>query len=99
MSKCEKCGHDWTQDLIGEMCHECADAEITRLRAIVATLPKTADGVTAYPGLPMWTWLCGSDVNDRSIYEIIAPQLRSNGVYNDCYSTRAAAVAAAKGDA
>jgi len=76
-------------------------AENNRLRAIVERLPKTADGVYVIPGEDtVWKWFadlkkwieCEVEIPqpyNEAAYEYVSPQ----GV-GECYSTRAAAIAA-----
>lgn len=59
---CNNCGGSWVDDGINSGCH-CE--ELKQLRAIVAKLPNTADGVSVVPGMEV-VWLgengCGEDI-------------------------------------
>lgn len=78
------------------------DSRIAELEAVVSKLPKTADGVVVTPGMSVWVDR-GSDVYEEDRYEEGAwwPD-ESCDIYGDgeyitlgnCYSTRAAALAA-----
>lgn len=70
-------------------CGNAADAELTRLRdAIVAKLPVTADGVSAYPGMEVWhvNRACDGPEPVKKTVAMWSPEW--------CYSTREGAIAA-----
>jgi hypothetical protein len=76
--------------------------EIERLRAIVAKLPKTADGAPVVPGMTLfyihpkgkvYSVLIGFDL-DETWVNYAANGDRARLGIGDCYSTRAAAEAA-----
>ena len=67
--------------------------ERDRLRAIVAALPRTADGVPVVPGMEVWKEWRGR--LERNV--VMPPMVSIGSVYMDatvCYSTREAAEAA-----
>ena len=72
-----------------EVCARTLAAEIERLRAIVAKLPVTADGVPVVPGMSIWTMLNGT------ICEVKCNTIHGTGEYTKCYSTCEAAEAGA----
>jgi len=66
-------------------------AEVERMKAIVAKLPKTADGVPVVPGMtifepPDWTPFVASGVS-------VFPDCPQHNMYAQCYSTLNAAEA------
>ncbi len=65
------------------------EAEVERLQAEIAKLPKTADGVPVIPGEPLF-WL---DPTTKTIHkaDIMGSPM---GLFPECYSTQAAAEAA-----
>lgn len=64
--------------------------QMAGLRAIVARLPKTADGVPVVPGQMVWATL------DGAIEEVEIQRPGKRGTYVGCYSTHEAAEAARK---
>ena len=74
-------------------------AEVDRLAAIVAKLPKTADGVPVVPGMELWH--AGTAWSDKGDYawsfyrrrngELEVQFILCNVLLSDCYSTREAA--------
>lgn len=93
----EKC--DENESLRAELAK--ANAEIERLRSIVDSLPKTADGVPIIPGMTLW--LVVYNALGQQVYEAV-PDVVVEGEYvrtwfgairsDRCYSTREAAEAA-----
>lgn len=92
---------------------ESCQAEIDRLRAIVATYPAFACGSPAYPGAECWFVYQGKlycsnvvpmhkwelDTFEETSDALCRPDDRPELLFraSDCYSTREAAEAAAKG--
>ena len=87
---CDSCA----QELHAECRQALAELqeENDRLQAIVAKLPKTADGVPVVPGMEVWQdcfdgikqrWAASGIEDDRAMV--------TSFVYAECYSTRKAA--------
>ena len=75
-----------------------AQARIAELEAVVAKLPKTADGVPVLPGMTFFDiepWVCNAiDDKGRALRVNIATmQVRAVNYVCDCYSTKEAAEA------
>lgn len=63
-----------------------ATAENARLAAIVAKLPKTADGVPLFPGMEVWAW------GEHRPYRQLVPEW-FNRSWAETFSSEAAALA------
>lgn len=99
----ERCGWERAQSLTaGDVC-EVANliAEIRRLQAIVAKLPKTADGVPVVPGMEVHELYPSGELFRLEVwwagihaYGFRFGQHNTQYDYRNCYSTREAAGAA-----
>jgi hypothetical protein len=100
MTICPEC-----EGTIDGICCECCKlpTEIERLLAIVAKLPKTADGVPVVPGMRVW-WVCNRAIWAGTVDGVTCDQvwlIPDEGEHwgtwspSDCYSTREAAEKAA----
>jgi hypothetical protein len=76
--------------------------EVDRLRGIVDQRPVTADGVVVVPGMMLWYWIDGPTKRLLASYKLHIHHTESTLTemdgwkhFYDCYSTRAAAEAAA----
>ena len=58
VTTCDRCGAQSGAfaDYDKQPCRGCLERELEQHRAIVAKLPKTADGVPVVPGMMVWTF-------------------------------------------